>query len=64
MESRKGEIPTKTPRPYRQSDGAQESEWRKAPYMAKALRERVGKQYKGSQRMRKLTTVNSVELAK
>ena len=26
--------------------------------MAKALRERVGKQYKGSQRMRKLTTEN------
>ena len=32
--------------------------------MAKALRERVGEQYKGSQRTRKLTTVNSVELAK
>jgi len=32
--------------------------------MAKALRERVGKRYKGSQRTRKLTTVNSVELAK
>ena len=30
------------PRPYRQSDGAQESEWRKAPHMAKALRKRVG----------------------
>jgi hypothetical protein len=32
--------------------------------MAKALRERVGKQYKGSQRTRKLTMVNAVELAK
>jgi len=32
--------------------------------MAKALRKRVGKQYKGTQRMRKLTTVNSVELVK
>ena len=36
----------------------------KATYMAKALRERVGEQYKGSQRTRKLTTVNAVELAK
>ena len=32
--------------------------------MAKAPRERVGQRYKGSQRTRKLTTVNSVELAK
>jgi hypothetical protein len=32
--------------------------------MAKALRERGGEQYKGRQRMRKLTTVHSVELAK
>jgi hypothetical protein len=30
----------------------------KATYMAKAPRERVGKQYTGTQRMRKLTTVN------
>ena len=28
-------------------------------YMAKGLRERGGKRYKGSQRMRKLTTVNA-----
>ena len=32
--------------------------------MAKALRKRVGKRYKGNQRMRKLTTVKSVELVK
>jgi hypothetical protein len=40
-----------------------ESGWRH-PGLGSALRERVGKQYTGSQRTRKLTTVNSVELAK
>ena len=32
--------------------------------MAKGLREKVGKQYKGTQRTRKLTTVDTVELGK
>ena len=41
VESKKGESPNETPRPCRQSERAEESEWRKAPYMAKALRERV-----------------------
>jgi hypothetical protein len=40
-----------------------ESGWRH-PGLGSALRKRVGKEYRGSQRMRKLTMVNSVELTK
>src|SRR5882724_13658085 len=55
---RQGRPVPKAPRPCRQSNGPEESERRKATYLAKGLRERVGKQYKGPQRTRKLTTVN------
>jgi hypothetical protein len=50
---REGRPDPKPPRPSRPSNGAEESERGKAAYMAKALRERVGQQYTGTQRTRK-----------
>src|SRR6266446_2089408 len=62
---RQGRPVPQAPRPCRQSHWPEESERRKATYMAKGLRERVGKQYKGTQRTRKAVHGEcTVELAK
>ena len=58
---RQGRPAPQCPRPCRQSDGAEESACGKATGMAKALRERGGKRYKGTQGTRQLSTMDVVE---